>query len=54
MVHWIVDPRIQEKQCGFRLGREIVDQRYILSRVLEGAWDFAQPVHMFCRLGEGI
>ncbi|TWW81779.1 hypothetical protein D4764_01G0015940 [Takifugu flavidus] len=34
----IVEPRIQEEQCG--------DQLYTLSRVFEGAWEFAQPVHM--------
>ena len=42
----IVEPRIQEEQCGFRPGRGTVDQLYTLSRVLEGAWEFAQPVHM--------
>ncbi|TWW66737.1 hypothetical protein D4764_20G0007690 [Takifugu flavidus] len=40
------DPRIQEEQCGFRPGRGTVDQLYTLSRVFEGAWEFAQPVHM--------
>ncbi|TWW78139.1 R2 Retrovirus-related Pol polyprotein from type I retrotransposable element [Takifugu flavidus] len=43
---WIVEPRIQEEQCGFRPGRGTVDQLYTLSRVFEGAWEFAQPVHM--------
>ena len=28
-------------QCGFRPGRGTVDQLYTLSRVLEGAWEFA-------------
>ncbi|TWW71602.1 hypothetical protein D4764_16G0000990, partial [Takifugu flavidus] len=42
----IVELRIQEEQCGFRPGRGIVDQLYTHSRVLEGAWEFAQPVHM--------
>ncbi|TWW59961.1 R2 Retrovirus-related Pol polyprotein from type I retrotransposable element [Takifugu flavidus] len=45
-VRRIVKPRIQEEQCGFRPGRGTVDQLYILSRVFEGAWEFAQPVHM--------
>ncbi|TWW70516.1 hypothetical protein D4764_18G0013220 [Takifugu flavidus] len=45
-VRWIVEPRIQEEQCGFRPGRGTVDQLYTLSRVFEGAWEFAQPVHM--------
>ncbi|TWW66800.1 hypothetical protein D4764_20G0008320 [Takifugu flavidus] len=45
-VHRIVEPRIQVEQCGFRPGRGTVDQLYTLSRVFEGAWEFAQPVHM--------
>ncbi|KAI3353571.1 hypothetical protein L3Q82_020093, partial [Scortum barcoo] len=43
----IVDPRIQEEQCGFHPGRGTLDQLYTsLRRVLEGLWEFAQPVHM--------
>ncbi|KAK0138802.1 putative RNA-directed DNA polymerase from transposon X-element [Merluccius polli] len=45
-VHRIVEPRIQEEQCGFRPGLGTVDQLYTLCRILEGAWEFAQPVHM--------
>ncbi|TWW71616.1 hypothetical protein D4764_16G0001130 [Takifugu flavidus] len=45
-VRRIVEPRIQEEQCGFRPRRGTVDQLYTLSRVFEGAWEFAQPVHM--------
>ncbi|TWW81820.1 R2 Retrovirus-related Pol polyprotein from type I retrotransposable element [Takifugu flavidus] len=45
-VRRIVEPRIQEEQCGFRPGCGTLDQLYTLSRVLEGAWEFAQPVHM--------
>nr|XP_049618290.1 E3 SUMO-protein ligase PIAS2 isoform X1 [Syngnathus scovelli]XP_049618292.1 E3 SUMO-protein ligase PIAS2 isoform X1 [Syngnathus scovelli]XP_049618293.1 E3 SUMO-protein ligase PIAS2 isoform X1 [Syngnathus scovelli] len=41
-----VEPRIQEEQCGFRPGRGTVDQLYTLGRILKGAWEFAQPVHM--------
>ncbi|KAI3351455.1 hypothetical protein L3Q82_020309 [Scortum barcoo] len=37
---------IQEEQCGFRPGRGTLDQLYTLHRVLEGLWEFAQPVHM--------
>ncbi|KAK3514042.1 hypothetical protein QTP70_002494 [Hemibagrus guttatus] len=39
-------PRIQEEQCGFRPSRGTLDQLYTLHRVLEGSWEFAQPVHM--------
>ena len=42
----IVEPRIQEEQCGFRPGRGTLDQLYTLRRVLKGSWEFAQPVHM--------
>ena len=51
-----VESRIQEEQCGFRPGRGTVDQLYTLSRVLEGAWEFAQTVYpnVFCELGEGV
>ena len=42
----IVEPQIEEEQCGFRPGRGTVDQLFTLARVLEGAWEFAQPVHM--------
>ncbi len=42
----IVEPWIQEEQCGFRPGRGTLDQLYTLSRVLEGSWEFAQPIHM--------
>ncbi|KAK3545227.1 hypothetical protein QTP70_002059 [Hemibagrus guttatus] len=42
----LVKPRIQEEQCGFHPGRGTLDQLYTLHRVLEGSWEFAQPVHM--------
>ncbi|TWW55948.1 hypothetical protein D4764_09G0009980 [Takifugu flavidus] len=45
-VHGIVEPQIQEEQCGFHPGRGKVDQLYTLSLVYEGVWEFAQPVHM--------
>ncbi|KAI3356573.1 hypothetical protein L3Q82_017772 [Scortum barcoo] len=35
-----------KEQCGFRPGRGTLDQLYTLRRVLEGLWEFAQPVHM--------
>ncbi|KAK3533936.1 hypothetical protein QTP70_034935, partial [Hemibagrus guttatus] len=42
----LVEPWIQEEQCGFRPSRGTLDQLYTLHRVLEGTWEFAQPVHM--------
>ncbi|KAK3569663.1 hypothetical protein QTP86_002629 [Hemibagrus guttatus] len=45
-VRLLVEPRIQEEQCGFRPSRGTLDQLYTLHRVLGGSWEFAQPVHM--------
>ncbi|KAK3526236.1 hypothetical protein QTP70_018714 [Hemibagrus guttatus] len=45
-VRQLVEPWIQAEQCGFRLSRGTLDQLYTLHRVLEGSWEFAQPVHM--------
>ncbi|KAK3506381.1 hypothetical protein QTP70_003644, partial [Hemibagrus guttatus] len=42
----LVEPRIQEEQCGFQPSRGTLDQLYTLHRVLKGSWEFAQPVHM--------
>ena len=33
-------------QCGFRPGRGTLDQLYTLGRILEGAWEYPQPVYM--------
>ncbi|KAK3565172.1 hypothetical protein QTP86_000478 [Hemibagrus guttatus] len=40
----LVEPRIQEEQCGFCSSRGTLDQLYTLHRVLEGSWEFAQLV----------
>uniref|UniRef100_A0A8C6P3P0 Reverse transcriptase domain-containing protein n=1 Tax=Nothobranchius furzeri TaxID=105023 RepID=A0A8C6P3P0_NOTFU len=45
-VRRIVEPQIQEEQCGFRPGHGTLDQLYTLRGILEGAWEFAQPVYM--------
>ena len=42
----IVEPQIEEEQCGFRPGRGTTDQLFTLARILEGAWEYAQPVYM--------
>ncbi|KAK3575515.1 hypothetical protein QTP86_029266 [Hemibagrus guttatus] len=36
-----------EEQCGFHASHRTLDQLYTLHRVLEGSWEFAQPVHMY-------
>uniref|UniRef100_A0AAQ4PCE6 Reverse transcriptase domain-containing protein n=1 Tax=Gasterosteus aculeatus aculeatus TaxID=481459 RepID=A0AAQ4PCE6_GASAC len=45
-VRLIVEPRIEEEQCGFRPGRGTTDQLFTLSRIKEGAWEYAHPVYM--------
>ena len=41
-----VKPQIEEEQCGFRPGRGTTDQLFTLTRILEGAWEYAYPVYM--------
>ncbi|TWW71482.1 Cubilin Precursor [Takifugu flavidus] len=41
-----VESLIEEEQCGFRPGCGTTDQLFTLAGVLEGSWEFAQPVHM--------
>uniref|UniRef100_A0AAQ4PNU2 Reverse transcriptase domain-containing protein n=1 Tax=Gasterosteus aculeatus aculeatus TaxID=481459 RepID=A0AAQ4PNU2_GASAC len=40
----IVEPWIEEEQCG--LGRGTTDQLFTLSRIIDGAWEYAHPVSM--------
>ncbi|TWW81646.1 R2DM Retrovirus-related Pol polyprotein from type II retrotransposable element, partial [Takifugu flavidus] len=45
-IRLIVEPLIEEEQCGFHPGRGTTDHLFTLAGVLEGSWEFAQPVHM--------
>ena len=42
----IVKPQIEEEKCGFRPGRGTTDKLFTLARILEGAWEYADPVYM--------
>uniref|UniRef100_A0A3Q0SVJ2 X-ray repair complementing defective repair in Chinese hamster cells 3 n=1 Tax=Amphilophus citrinellus TaxID=61819 RepID=A0A3Q0SVJ2_AMPCI len=42
----LVEPQIQEEQCGFCPCHGTLDQLFILSRIFGCAWEFAQPVYM--------
>ena len=41
----IIEPKIQDTQCGFGLGRGTTDQLFTLRQVFEKAWEFAKPVY---------
>ena len=41
----IVEPKIQDTQCGFRPGLGTTDQLFILRQVFEKVWKFAKPVY---------
>ncbi|TWW77246.1 hypothetical protein D4764_12G0006360 [Takifugu flavidus] len=45
-IRLIVEPLIEEEQCGFRPGHRTTDHLFTLAGVLEGSYEFAQPVHM--------
>uniref|UniRef100_A0AAY5K902 Reverse transcriptase domain-containing protein n=1 Tax=Esox lucius TaxID=8010 RepID=A0AAY5K902_ESOLU len=45
-VRQIVEPQIEEEQCGFRPGRGSTDQLFTLAMILEGPFEYAYPVYM--------
>jgi len=42
----LVQPQIQDEQCGFLPGHRTMDQLFAFTRLLEGFWQFAQAVYM--------
>lgn len=38
----VVEPQLEEEQCGFRPGCGTLDRLFTLAGVLEGAWEFIQ------------
>ena len=42
----IVEPQLEEEQCGFHPGCGTMDHHFTLARILEGAWGYAYPVYM--------
>jgi len=41
----IVEPQIQENQCGFRAGSSTTDQIFALQQIIEKSWEFAKPIY---------
>ena len=41
----IVEPKIQDTQCGFRPGQGTADQLFTLRQVFEKAWEFAKSIY---------
>ncbi len=42
----LVEPRTEKEQCGFCPSCGTTDQLFTLTRILEGVWEFVQPVYM--------
>ncbi|TWW74372.1 R2DM Retrovirus-related Pol polyprotein from type II retrotransposable element [Takifugu flavidus] len=42
-IRLLVEPLIEEEQCGFRPGHGTTDHLFTLAGVLEGSWEVAQP-----------
>ena len=41
----IVEPIIEDNQCGFRAGRGTTDQLFILQQLFEKCWKFGRPLY---------
>jgi len=42
----ILEPQVQEEQCGFRPGRSTTDQTFTLKQIFEKSWEYDNPVYM--------
>lgn len=44
MLQTIINPQLMEAQCGFRKGRGIVDQLWVIRQVVERATEYRSPL----------
>ena len=42
----IIDPQLQETQCGFRRGRGTIDQIWVTRQIVEKANEYQSPIHL--------
>ena len=42
----IIDPQLKESQCGFRKGRDTVDQIWVARQIIERATEYRTTVHL--------
>jgi len=41
----IIEPKLDDTQCGFRRDRSTTDQIYILQQFFEKSWEHTEDVH---------
>ena len=41
----IVEPKLTDAQCGFRLGRNTMDQIFALQQIFEKSWEYAKKIN---------
>jgi len=45
--HEIIEPKLDNTQCGFRPGRSIKDQIFTFQQIFEKSWEYAKDVYKF-------